>query len=74
MKKWPKVGRGEDLSSGQSGSSSRTWPGSTSVARMPKASVSYNMLSISPSTAYFVAQNGPRPGTPKDPLVLLNIR
>ena len=74
MKKCPKVGSGEAFSRGERGSSSRTWPGSTSVARMPKASVSYNMLSINPSTAYFVAQNGPKPGTPRDPLVLLNIR
>lgn len=40
MKKWPKMGSGEVVSMGESGSSSRTWPGSTSVARMLKASVS----------------------------------
>lgn len=32
------------------------------------------MLSTKPSTAYFVAQKGPKPGTPSAPEVLLKIR
>ena len=40
MRKWPKVGSGEDFSRSERGSSSRTWPGSTRVARMLNASVS----------------------------------